>query len=285
MRNPDHRLDYFIQVPNGARASLPWAVALQPPIDGRPRLVGHSPTVDLQDFDEREGVPRTRITLTASSRTLAAAHGLSFVVDRALASALRPGDELCIGAGFDGGIGISILRRGQLVAAAGAVSSVPLGPSFNVGFAGDLARQAEEVFRTRDPQYELCERPVQVTIDGITRILHRARIVIGQYEVFVVHGADEGPECMAISRVGVCPDCAATLTAPLLEEEKNVSVRPFESAREWRDTALLFALEEARVRFEAGDVEEAYSSALRALSLDRDSQDAIALVEQIERRL
>jgi hypothetical protein len=38
-------------------------------------------------------------------------------------------------------------------------------------------------------------------------------------------------------------------------------------------------------RLGTGDIEEAYSSAPRALALDRDCQDMIALVEQVERRL
>ena len=93
-----------------------------------------------------------------------------------------------------------------------------------------------------------------------------------------------GSECMAISRLGVCPDCAATLTAPLFERSGGVEWRPFVAARELRDTEVFFAIEEARVHLAAGDLEEAETSVMFALMLDRDSAEAFALLEEIDLR-
>jgi hypothetical protein len=75
--------------------------------------------------------------------------------------------------------------------------------------------------RTKCPNYRVLEYPVEARIGGETRLLHRARIHLGRYEIFVVHGFLPGmpgtAECLAISLIGVCTDCAASLTAPLLD--------------------------------------------------------------------
>ena len=64
---------------------------------------------------------------------------------------LRPGDALHISRTRCAGVGLSVLRESQLVAAAGAVSAVPLGAEVTVSHPGDLVRQAEAIFRVRDP--------------------------------------------------------------------------------------------------------------------------------------
>jgi hypothetical protein len=146
---------------------------------------------------------------------------MSFCIDRALTRMLRADDEVHVSRTATGGIGLSVLRAGELVGAVGAVTSVPLGEEVVVGCAGDLVEEAASVMRKRDPNYRVLEYPVEVRIGGETRLLHRARIHLGRYEILVVHGFLPGmpgtAECLAISLIGVCADCAASLTAPLLD--------------------------------------------------------------------
>jgi hypothetical protein len=279
------RFDYAIEIPDGGRASAPWQARLRGPVESdEPRLVGHGPLVDLEDFDVRPGVCRTRITLTAASAENAGARALSFVVDRGFAEMLQPHDVLNVSRGYHDQLGVSVLRRGILVGAAGAVSLVPLGDAISVRYPSDLAAPAAAIFRARDPQYRMWETPVEVTTEAGTRLLHRGRPTLGIYEVFVVHGFVLGCECVAITLPRVCPDCAATLTAPLLEQSGNFTITPFEDPRLLRELRILLALEAARLHFEKGDLDAAESSAWEAIIYDRENDTARALLERIDER-
>ena len=99
-----------------------------------------------------------------------------------------------------------------------------------------------------------------------------------------MHGFIYGRECVAITFLGVCPDCAATLTAPMLDQEEGVSTRPFGDPKLEREMKLMFALESARVHFEAGDLDAAERSAFEALVCDHLNPQALALLDDIERR-
>jgi hypothetical protein len=171
---------------------------------------------------------------------------MSFVVDRGFAAMLRANDVLHIADGPRGGIGVSVLRQGELVAAAGRVSCVPLGERVKVGMPGELISQAQAILRTRDPAYKMWECPLEVTVDTTTRLLHWGRIHFGPYEVFVVHGFVLGEECVAISRLGVCPDCAATLTAPLLGKSDAIQTVSFFDVQLERARRAREAIELAR---------------------------------------
>jgi len=210
---------YSITIPEGGRAALPWVAQPTEPLKGDDqRLVGHNPSVQLTDFDERYGVARTRITLTTQDRAQAIAGAFSLVVNRNFAGMLKPRDVLNVVRTHMCCLGLSLLRDDVLVAAAGAASAVPLGDGVTVQYPDDLAREVNRVYQTRDPRYRMGEVPIQITVDGVTRLLHGGRVTLGRYEVFVVHGFEPADrECIALSLVGVCADCAATLTAPLLE--------------------------------------------------------------------
>jgi len=278
------RVDYVIHVPEGARAVSTWPAQLRPPTGSArvKRLVGDSPTLTLEDFDLRPGVARTRVTLTAEDDGTADMREMSFAVDRNFANMLKPHDAVHVATTWRGGLGVSVLRHGVLIAAAGAVTGVPLGPSVSVRMPADVVREAHEVFRRRDPEYELWEWPVEVATEAGTRLLHRARIPLGRYEFFVVHGFISGIECLAITFLGVCPDCAATLTAPVLDA--GIKVRPFGDPKLERETNVLFALESARVHFEAGDLDAAEKSAFEVLICESRNEQALALLEDIDRR-
>jgi hypothetical protein len=200
------------------------AASLARTADGR-RLVGRDPTMSLEDFDTPHGVPRTRIVLRADpSDSSAAVETFSFVVDRALATMLRPNDTIYINRSGDVSLGMSVLREGRLIAAVGAVANVPLGPEVSVGEAPlEILREVEAAFCRVDPDYHLPVRPVMVSIGGTRLLLHGGRRSLGGYDIFVVHGSLAGKPgecaCLSVSLKGVCPDCAASLTAPLLKEQ------------------------------------------------------------------
>jgi hypothetical protein len=226
--HPSGLFEYAIEVPAGGRASSPWVARLLTPVAPlEQRLVGHAPTVELIDFEERPGVQRTRITLTAPDSVSATAREVSFAVDRGFATMMKPQDMVHVVRNGGGGLGISVLRQGLLVGAAGAVTSVPLGSAITVRRPIDLERQAEAIFRTRDHEYRMSECPVEVTTETATHLLHRARRTIGRYEVFVEHGFVETLECVALTLMGVCPDCAATLTALLLDKPDALQMGTF----------------------------------------------------------
>ena len=187
------------------------------------RLVGHAPILSAEDYQREPWQLRTRLTLTASDRGNALVREASFSVDRELVNMLRPGDELYLARTACGGLGLSVLRKGLLIAAAGSIVDVPLGSDVTARIPLDLIRSAEQSLRSRDPQYELSDYPVELTIAGETRILHRGRPRMGPYDVLVEHGflpGMPGDDMRAsIERRGVCPDTAAHTTAQLFEEQ------------------------------------------------------------------
>jgi hypothetical protein len=244
--HPSGLFEYAIEVPAGGRVSSPWvarqldpvapaerpsslwvAGVLTPVAPTERRLVGDAPTVDLIDFEERPGVQRTRITLTSPDAVSAQVREVSFAVDRGFATMLKPQDMVHVVRNGGGGLGISVLRQGLLVGAAGAVTSVPLGNTISVRRPIDLERQADAIFRIRDHEYRMWECPVEVITETSTHLLHRARRTIGPYEVFVEHGFVDHLECVALTLTGVCPDCAATLTALLLDKPDALQMRTF----------------------------------------------------------
>jgi hypothetical protein len=102
---------------------------------------------------------------------------------------------------------------------------VPLGPVVSVRHPWELARQAEEIFRSQDPKYEMRDYPVQLRVGDVTRIIHVGRSTIGVYEILVRHGFISGmpgtDECVSIERLGICPSTAAHNSAQLMEEETD----------------------------------------------------------------
>ena len=241
----------------------------------------------LENFDARPGVARTRVRFIARDDKDARFKEVSFVVDSDFAGMLKPFDALYAATDMNGAFGVSVMRQDLLVAAAGAVHCVTLGRTVRVAQPGVLARQAEDVFRTKDPEYRIWETPVEVTTETGTRLLHRGRPALGRYEAFVVHGFIHGSECMALTCLNVCPDCAATLTAPVINAPDSVKWAPFKSQRDERferDVEVLMRVEKGRVHLDAGELDSAYLASVEALIYDPDNEPAQKLLEEIERR-
>jgi len=190
---------------------------------GEKRLVGHTPRLTSVEYQREEWQLYARVTLTATDRGHAMVGEASFSVDRRFIRMLREGDLLYMSRTPCGGVGLSVIRGDELIAAAGAITQVPLGRGESARLPGDLIRQAEAVFRSRDPKYEMRSYPLEISLAGETRIMHSGRPRMGPYDVFVRHGFLSGmpgtDECASIERKGVCSDTAAHTTAQLLDEE------------------------------------------------------------------
>jgi len=200
------------------------------------RLVGHAPLIRVTDAGltpdagpERPWVMRSLITLRACGSRVASVAEASFHVDRAMMACSRPGDELHLKRTTSGGLGLSILRGGELVVAAGAITAVPLGRLVEARIPMDLVDRVEAVFREREAGFRLREWPVEVSVDGTRAILQRERRTLGEYEVVVHNGFLWGTPgtdaCGAIRRKGQCPDVAAEASAVLMNTPDALSMR------------------------------------------------------------
>ena len=169
------------------------------------RLVGPEPTLEIADAEPphdarispftgsvRPKVLLSRLTLRAARRSGASAAAFSFCVDRALTHAFQARDVLYITRTGCGGLGVSVVRGGRLVAAVGAVTEVPLGDSVSVRFPHDTIREAELVFSKLDSRFEFPELPIEVRVGAEQRVLYRGRPQMAGYQVFVEHGFYRG---------------------------------------------------------------------------------------------
>ena len=229
--------DYALVVPSPV-SNGPWSVQLGRPIQltGNAlddRLVGHSPFLTISQAGIAEAasvspmsktrprVLRSRLTLTARSKERAIAKSVSFHVDQALLAAVSAGDMLHMARTHSGGLALSIVRDGQLVAAAGAVSSIPLGRAVHVRIPRESIAASEAVFRKSDPAFEFPELPIEVGLKETVRLLYRGRLHLDRYSVFVEHGYYPGEpgidECAALALLPECPDVVAIASAQLMD--------------------------------------------------------------------
>ena len=98
------------------------------------RLVGMKPLFRVRDVEvNREkdprlpGVTRSAIVLSASSNDNAQVAAAVCQVNKALVACLRHRDKIYLSRTHCGGLGISVLREGELLVAIGAVTRLPLG--------------------------------------------------------------------------------------------------------------------------------------------------------------
>jgi hypothetical protein len=192
------------------------------------RLVGPSPIVRIADAGltpdanaRRPWVERSRISLAAASRRLAGVAEASFHVDKVLTARLRPGDELNLVRTASGGLGLSVVRGGELIVAVGAIPAVRLGRTVSARVPGDLVTRAAAIFRERDPGFCFAEEPIEIAVDAYRKVMYGGRCTIGDYGVFVVHGWVDGipgtDACAAIYRNGAFPCEAGDASAMLMD--------------------------------------------------------------------
>ena len=109
------------------------------------RLTGIVPMMKIVDAGltpdpglDRPRVLRSRISLVAEGKGQATVAEASMHVDKSLISCCRPGDSIHLVRTECGGLGISIIRHGELVVAVGAITAVPLGPDARSSTPVDL---------------------------------------------------------------------------------------------------------------------------------------------------
>jgi hypothetical protein len=234
-----HTFQYVAIVPANFPEAKPWVASMCEPIESLgseprgARLVGYSPRLEISDAGLTPDTPlragqrvrpkvlRSQLTLRAAERNGATASAASFHVDRSLTSRLRPDDELYMARTSSGGLGLSIVRNGQLIVGVGALTLVPLGSNVSVRVPGDLVADAEAIFKQHDAEFRLLELSIEVSVGDQRRLRFRGWIQLGGYEVFVEHGFYPGipgqDECLAISLKGACSVTGANASAQLLD--------------------------------------------------------------------
>lgn len=247
--------DYLVRVPEEGLAGLPWRAELATPVTLRgnasadDRLVGYSPALTIEDVGItpaiedswlRRATPRvlrSRISLLAETRLHAHVSSAGFHVDQSLVSALRPGDQLYLTRTGCGGLALSILKDAELIAAAGAVSAVPLGQTVRIG-TPEVVTEAEALFRKYDPRFEFQELPLEVVVGNERCIVFSSKPRMQSYNIFVQHGVYPGlfgrSECVAISRRGSCPEVGAIASAQLMDLPDALSIQ------KWTDDSVSF---------------------------------------------
>jgi len=216
MLSADQTFDYVFEVATAPVSGMRGRSleAIEPGPYAR-RLVGYAPVFDAVEYSPQPGNSYARITLTASDRPNATVAAVSFSVERGLVRVLRAGDLLHL-TRYSSGIGLSILREERLIAAAGNIAGMPLGSDVSVHYPGDLIHQANVIFQTRDPEYRMKYRPIQLSIAGETRIREWGRTTMGSYDVFIRRAHTLDP-WVSLERIGICPETAAHSSGQLLE--------------------------------------------------------------------
>ena len=219
--------DYKFVVPDGSfGGKRQMQGMLREPIEGdQERLLGHAPLLQTVEYYQEKRQLLCRVTLTATEKT--PRDGIIVLVhcgsgaDCHASCERRPVHQphaLCR-------VGPVDSRDGELVAAAGAVTCVPLGPTVSVRYPHELIEEAEAIFRARDPEYDMRNHPVELRVGDVLHILHEGRPTIGDYEILVRHGHIRGmpgtDECVSIERLKICPSTAAHNSAQLMETEED----------------------------------------------------------------
>ena len=218
---------YHLIVPETSYESdEPWigratrGMALLPPREQVAQESAESVRVRITHLSPNPGVLYSCVDVTPVEPT-SEVWPLHFHVDRRMTTRLCAGDIVHLRTTHCGGFAISILRNGELLAAAGAICQVPLGNHVIARVPAELLDEAMAVIWRRHPDFHWHESPVEVSINGECDLLLRARTSIGGYDVFMVHGPTWGipgtDECLAISRIGSGLEVSANTTALLLK--------------------------------------------------------------------
>jgi hypothetical protein len=237
--------DYFAVVPHDPeQRGQPWP-ARQRSRRGdenfpKSRLVGPTPSLQITDggltpnagWNRGRWVPsvqRARITLSAADRARATVASASFHIDMGLIASLQPADTVYLSRTGSGGLAISVVRDETLLAAAGAVTTVPLGNDLVARYPTEFMQAVEALLREFDLTVSdsdwfgpLPEVPIEIRYGDQRRLLCRANIKLGPYRLFMDHGFYPGipgvDASIAISRGGgVCSETAVISCAQLLD--------------------------------------------------------------------
>lgn len=201
------------------------------------RLVGFAPRLTITDDGVTPTMPlptsspfsrprlrRSRVSLAATSDTDASTRAAYFHVAAGLTESLRPRDVLHLVHTSRGGLGLSVLRDGRLIAAAAAVDAVPLG-SISLRVPYEIIAEVKGVLRRHDPEFTygdlFHELPIDVTVRGRRRLRYRGRFELGGYDFYVGHGPyGDMPGvdmCVGITLMRACSPVAVNCSAQLID--------------------------------------------------------------------
>ena len=170
------------------------------------RLVGPRPVLEVST-----GLLGARLTLRATSREGATVQSPSLELAPELVASLRRGDVLRLWRGGNGGIGVTVMRHGELVVALGHVGWVPLGSlRVRCGPTPDW------------PQGPGPDTWIEVQVDDqVQRLRAGDDVTLGRYGIIVLrtHGRLFGvgsDECLCIFNHDACSRSAALESAKIL---------------------------------------------------------------------
>jgi len=229
--------NYFTVVPSGGAQAGPWLMESSETLvptgshlrDNR--LIGWNPLLHISDAGltpnpgpTRPAVLRSELRFVSQGKKYAQISSVSYYLDRVLMNAMLPGDVFHMARTVCGGLGVSAVRQGNLIFAAGAISAIPLGSGMQAKVAGDLILEAERTFRQHDPKFHFPEHPIEIRFAGKCDILFSGSTSRNGYHIWVWHGSYLGvpgtAECVAISLDGACDHTAVCASAQLLEMHK-----------------------------------------------------------------
>jgi hypothetical protein len=235
---PCHTFEYAVAVPtDNGQGSFPWPMQMTENVEPRgdslfdDRLVGYAPLLQISEGEEipdptglRTTVRQSRLTLRASSRKNASVLAVSYCIDRELTRLLQPGDLLYLSHSCMWGTGVSLLRKGQLVFAVGAILGLPLGKDILVKMPDDVVDQIE---RFHSVPYEMRRKkplliPIEFHVGNEMRSILGGKIELGQYEIWLQEGTDysypSGDTFAAISTKGLCESIPTIVSTMLLNK-------------------------------------------------------------------
>jgi hypothetical protein len=164
---------------------------------------------------------RSELRFVSQDKNYAERSSVSYYLDRALMSAMRPDDVFQMARTECGELGVSVLRQGNLIFAAGEVSAAQLGSTIQARVPGELIQGAERLFRQHDPKFEFSELLIEIGSGEECSILFHGFVSRNGYHTWVRHGFFPGvpgtAECVAISLNGACDHTAVCASAQLLE--------------------------------------------------------------------
>lgn len=191
----------------------------EPSQRGEKRLVGYEPVLEAEDYAPAAWKLFTRITLTPSDPRDAAAASAWFSVDRGLMRCLHPGDMLFVRGTDRPSLALSIVRGHQLIAAAGDLDRMSLGPAASVRASDQLEVDPCIAFSAGFADGDARRTPVEICLDGHRAVLLSGRPSVGLYDVFVRPSSRGDWACVSIERNALCPETAAHTSAQLFDLE------------------------------------------------------------------
>ena len=210
----------------GGRGNV--ALAKSSPMEATASLTitaaGPTPNAGWHRGRWRPSVERALITISSRDPKNDRAPSHAIHVDMEFVRSLRRGDTVNFALTGCAGLGVSVIRGDTLVAAAGAVTAVPLGSDLVVRYPGELIRAVSALFEGIDPDCQPPEIPIEITAAGERRLVYHGTRKLGPYRIYMLHGFYPGvpgtDECVAISRVGFS-ETAVNATAQLLERGRG----------------------------------------------------------------